>query len=51
MAKSLGALGHGDRGRRLLEELLYRHPGNLSLLKHATALAGARAEPRAAVGA
>jgi dTMP kinase len=38
VAKSLGKLGHTPRGRQLIEQLLHDHPGNLSLLKHATAL-------------
>jgi dTMP kinase len=38
VAKSLGALGRGPRGRQLIERLLRDNAGNLSLLKHATAL-------------
>jgi dTMP kinase len=38
VAKSLGELGHTPRGRQLIEQLLHENAGNLSLLKHATAL-------------
>jgi hypothetical protein len=52
VAKSLGALGLGPRGRQMIERLLRENPGNLSLLKHATALslAEAAANPSAAEG-
>jgi dTMP kinase len=43
VAKSLGALGHTPRGRLLIERLLRENAGNLSLLKHATALSLAEA--------
>lgn len=39
VAKSLGPLADGERGRALLVRLLARHPDNLSLLKHAAAVA------------
>ena len=41
-------LGRGERGRRLIEAQLQRQPDNLSLLKHAAALAGACVLRRAA---
>jgi dTMP kinase len=49
VAKSLGAIGLTPRGRQMLEVLLRANPGNLSLLKHATAisLAEAAANPSA----
>jgi dTMP kinase len=39
VAKSLGELGFAARGRDLVGELLGRYPANLSLLKHAAAVA------------
>jgi dTMP kinase len=39
VAKSLGVLGNMAVGREIVSALLRQHPGNLSLLKHATALA------------
>jgi dTMP kinase len=37
--KSLGKLAEGARGRAFLERQLAAHPGNISLLKHAAAVA------------
>jgi dTMP kinase len=37
--KSLGSLADGARGRAFLERQLAAHPGNISLLKHASAVA------------
>jgi hypothetical protein len=39
VVKSLGALAASPRGVALLGRQLERHPGNLSLLKHASAVA------------
>jgi dTMP kinase len=39
VAKSLGELGFAARGRNLVGDLLGRYPANLSLLKHAAAVA------------
>ena len=39
VAKSLGALADTPRGARLVERLLAAYPGNVSLLKHAAAIA------------
>jgi dTMP kinase len=39
VVKSLGALGDDARGRAMIQRQLGRHAGNLSLLKHAAALA------------
>ncbi len=39
VVKSLGELGREGRGRELVERQLRQHPANLSLLKHAAALA------------
>ena len=39
VVKSLGALADGERGRRLLLRQLDAHGSNVSLLKHATAVA------------
>jgi dTMP kinase len=47
VAKSLGELGFTARGRDLVGELLARYPGNLSLLKHAAAIARPPARPAA----
>jgi dTMP kinase len=47
VAKSLGELGFTTRGRDLVGELLARYPGNLSLLKHAAAIARPPALPAA----
>jgi dTMP kinase len=47
VAKSLGELGFTARGRDLIGELLARYPGNLSLLKHAAAIARPPALPAA----
>jgi dTMP kinase len=51
VVKSLGALGQSPRGRELVARQLARHPGNISLWKHAAALA-AETSPlgRAAAG-
>ena len=44
--KSLGALSGTARGQALVARQLQRHPGNLSLLKHAAAIAvGANLQP------
>ena len=51
VAKSLGDLGRGLRGLRMVADLLRDHPGNLSLLKHAAALAGDTQTRRAAATA
>ncbi|HMI90530.1 MAG TPA: dTMP kinase [Polyangiales bacterium] len=37
--KSLGPLCHGEQGETLVKRQLARHPGNVSLLKHASAIA------------
>jgi dTMP kinase len=39
VVKSLGGLGQHGRGREVVERQLARHPSNVSLLKHAAALA------------
>ncbi|HVY29067.1 MAG TPA: dTMP kinase [Polyangiaceae bacterium] len=39
VVKSLGAVADGERGRRLLTRQLQTHPANVSLLKHAAAIA------------
>lgn len=39
VVKSMGALADTERGRALLERQLATHPGNVSLLKHAAAVA------------
>jgi hypothetical protein len=39
VVKSLGPLARTPRGQALVERQLARHPGNISLLKHATAIA------------
>ncbi len=39
VVKSLGPLATTPRGRALVEQQLTRHPGNVSLLKHAAAIA------------
>lgn len=48
VAKSLGALAGTERGMDLLTRLLAEYPQNLSLLKHATQVAAARATGGAA---
>jgi dTMP kinase len=50
VVKSLGVHADGARGRALLERQLERHPQNLSLLKHAAAIAlGLHRRPETAV--
>jgi hypothetical protein len=39
VVKSLGPLADGPKGQALLLRQLERHPGNLSLLQHAAAIA------------
>jgi hypothetical protein len=39
VVKSLGPLADGSKGQALLLRQLERHPGNLSLLQHAAAIA------------
>jgi hypothetical protein len=39
VCKSLGPLASTPRGRSLTEHLLREHAGNISLLKHASAIA------------
>ncbi len=48
VAKSLGGLASSERGSTLITQLLEGHPGNLSLLKHATQIAAVQATSGAA---